>query len=61
MANGKLEKELEDIQHELIASEVRYRKLFETAKDGILLIDPLTEKAIDAQSLFAGHDRLFPR
>jgi PAS domain S-box-containing protein len=48
MANGKLEKELEDIQHELIASEVRYRKLFETAKDGILLIDPLTEKVIDA-------------
>ncbi len=29
-------------------SEVRYRKLFETAKDGILLIDPLTEKIIDA-------------
>ena len=48
MANGKLEKELEKIQHELIASEVRYRKLFETAKDGILLIDPVTEKVIDA-------------
>jgi len=48
MANGKLEEELEDIQHKLITSEVRYRKLFETAKDGILLIDPLTEKVIDA-------------
>lgn len=29
-------------------SEVRYRKLFETAQDGILLIDPGTEKIIDA-------------
>jgi PAS domain S-box-containing protein len=48
MATGKLEKELKEIQHDLIASEVRYRKLFETAKDGILLIDPVTEKVIDA-------------
>lgn len=35
-------------EHGLLLSEVRYRKLFETAKDGILLIDPITEKIIDA-------------
>ncbi|MEK7608693.1 MAG: PAS domain S-box protein [Patescibacteria group bacterium] len=35
-------------EHEMFLSEVRYRKLFETAKDGILLIDPETEKIIDA-------------
>ena len=33
---------------QLLLSELRYRKLFETAKDGILLIDPATEKIIDA-------------
>ncbi len=38
----------EDIDHKLLVSEMRYRKLFETAKDGILLIDPATEKIIDA-------------
>jgi len=37
-----------DAEHKLQISEVRYRKLFETAKDGILLIDPTTEKIIDA-------------
>ncbi|MBI3633071.1 MAG: PAS domain S-box protein [Candidatus Vogelbacteria bacterium] len=36
------------VEQRLGASEVRYRKLFETAKDGILLIDPVTEKIIDA-------------
>ena len=48
MANEKLEKEIDKIQHELMVSETRYRKLFETSKDGILLIDPRTEKIIDA-------------
>ncbi len=48
MADEDFEKELKGIQHKLAASEVRYRKLFETAKDGILLIDPVTEKVIDA-------------
>jgi|GEM_PF-1426436 PAS domain S-box-containing protein len=33
---------------DVAASELRYRKLFETAQDGILLIDPVTEKIIDA-------------
>jgi PAS domain S-box-containing protein len=36
-----------EIQDKLIASELRYRKLFETAQDGILLIDPKTENIID--------------
>jgi len=40
--------ERSEVEHRLLISEVRYRKLFETAKDGILLIDPLTEKIIDA-------------
>jgi PAS domain S-box-containing protein len=40
--------EHEVAEHKLLSSEVRYRKLFETAKDGILLIDPVTEKIIDA-------------
>lgn len=35
------------MEEKLRVSEVRYRKLFETAKDGIILIDPLTEKIID--------------
>jgi len=39
---------LAELQEKLLVSETRYRRLFETAKDGILLIDPLTEKIIDA-------------
>jgi PAS domain S-box-containing protein len=39
--------ERREVEHKLLLSEVRYRKLFETAKDGILLIDPITEKIID--------------
>ena len=31
----------------LIASELRYRRLFEAAHDGILIIDPATRKIID--------------
>ena len=30
------------------ASEVRYRRLFEAARDGILIVDPLTRKITDA-------------
>jgi len=36
------------LQEKLIESEVRYRRLFESAKDGILIIDYDTEKIIDA-------------
>lgn len=38
----------EDLRHKLEISEVKYRKLFETAQDGILLIDPATNNIIDA-------------
>jgi len=31
----------------LIASEIRYRRLFESAKDGILILDAETGKTID--------------
>jgi hypothetical protein len=30
----------------LSASELRYRRLFETAHDGILIVDPATRKAV---------------
>ena len=30
------------------ASEIRYRRLFETAHDGVLLVDPSTRKIVDA-------------
>ncbi len=36
------------IEHDLEASEVRYRRLFETAKDGILLLDADTGRITDA-------------
>ncbi len=37
-------------QHEakVLVSEIRYRRLFETAHDGVLIIDPETRKIIDA-------------
>ncbi len=37
-------------QHELavLVSEIRYRRLFETAHDGILILDPATRKIVDA-------------
>jgi PAS domain S-box-containing protein len=46
MANEESEK-ITEVKSELAASELRYRKLFETAQDGILLIDPATENIID--------------
>ena len=38
----------ERIQHALMASELRYRRLFETAKDGILILDANTGRITDA-------------
>lgn len=35
-------------EEEISLSEVRYRRLFETAQDGILLVDPLTGKVFDS-------------
>jgi PAS domain S-box-containing protein len=34
-------------------SEIRYRRLFESAKDGVLLLDPATGKIIDANPFMA--------
>ena len=37
-------------QHEdkVLVSEIRYRRLFEAAHDGVLILDPATRKIIDA-------------
>jgi len=40
--------ELLHFQAELQRSEIRYRRLFEAAKDGVLLIDAHTRKIVDA-------------
>ncbi len=40
--------ELLTFQVRLRQSELRYRRLFETAKDGILILDPATRKIVDA-------------
>jgi PAS domain S-box-containing protein len=34
-------------ENALIASELRYRRLFETAKEGILILDPVTGRVVD--------------
>src|ERR1035437_142766 len=36
------------LKEKLIASEIRYRRLFESAKDGILILDAESGKIIDA-------------
>jgi diguanylate cyclase (GGDEF)-like protein/PAS domain S-box-containing protein len=38
------------VQETLQASEIRYRRLFETAKDGILILDGETGKIVDSNS-----------
>jgi len=40
--------EILTFQNDLRRSEMRYRRLFETAKDGILILDPATRKITDA-------------
>jgi PAS domain-containing protein len=50
-------------EYELQASEVRYRRLFETAKDGILLLDADTGRITNANPFLMGllgytHDEL---
>jgi PAS domain S-box-containing protein len=47
----------------VLVSEIRYRRLFETAHDGVLLLDPSTRKIIDAnpfmtEMLGYQHDQL---
>ena len=34
-------------------SELRYRRLFETARDGILIVDPATRQIIDVNPFLA--------
>ena len=55
-------------QHEdkVLVSEIRYRRLFETAHDGVLLLDPDTRKIIDANPFMTkmlgySHDHLVGR
>ena len=45
------QKRLEEL---LQSSEVRYRRLFQTAKDGILILDAKTGKILDANAFMAG-------
>jgi PAS domain-containing protein len=50
-------------EERLRASELRYRRLFETAKDGILILDAKTGKITDANPFFINlfgysHDEL---
>jgi PAS domain-containing protein len=48
------------IEDNLTASEVRYRRLFETAQDGILIIDSETEKITDVNPFLSdmlGYDK----
>lgn len=44
----ELIKESKEIAHKLEISETKFRRLFEAAQDGIILIDPETDKIIDA-------------
>ena len=43
---------IEDVTQRHEAAEVRYRRLFETAKDGILIFDAETEKLTDVNPFF---------
>ena len=43
----KAEIERQRAQHDLEASEIRYRRLFESAKDGILILDAETGEVVD--------------
>ena len=48
------------IEDDLTASEVRYRRLFETAQDGILIIDAETEEITDVNPFLSemlGYDK----
>ena len=41
--------EIKLAEQELLVSEIRYRRLFEMAKDGILILDVVTGKAVYGQ------------
>ena len=40
--------ERKEAAQRILISEIRYRRLFEAAKDGILLLDPVTRRIVDA-------------
>jgi hypothetical protein len=44
---AKLRKEIQQIESALKRSETRYRRLFETAEDGILILDAETDQILD--------------
>jgi PAS domain S-box-containing protein len=55
-----LEAQRKQIEHKLVASEVRYRRLFETAQDGILIMDAGSGKITDVNPFLTemlGYDR----
>src|SRR6266478_2021945 len=37
-----------EVQADLQASEIRYRRLFEAARDGLIILDAVTQKISDA-------------
>jgi PAS domain S-box-containing protein len=57
---------LKKTQMDLIASEIRYRSLFESAKDGILILDAETGKIVDVNPFLIdllgySHDQFFEK
>ncbi|HYY12883.1 MAG TPA: PAS domain-containing protein, partial [Chthoniobacterales bacterium] len=50
--NGPPEPRERAIDEALRKSEVRYRRLFETAQDGILILDAKTGAIVDANPFF---------
>ena len=55
--------ELLHFQVQMRRSELRYRRLFEAARDGVLLVDPITRKIVDANPFMSellgySHDEL---
>ena len=50
----RAEEVMRESQERMKDSEVRYRRLFQTAKDGILLLDATTGKIIDANTFICG-------
>jgi PAS domain S-box-containing protein len=58
--------ERREVMSALSVSESRYRRLFEAAQDGILIVDPLTRRIVDANPFLTGiigyaHDELVGR
>ncbi len=52
--HARFYKELAKVAEAMRASEIRYRRLFETAKDGILILDAETGKVVDLNPFLTG-------